>query len=146
MRAYVRACVRVGACAVVLYVGLWRGVCCVYVRLALAWLRVHGAWRWGGAGGGHVTARVGWRMARAAAASSWAVCLLGGGRVAWTTWRVAGGVQQSQAVRGVGCEGVRSAVVVSGAGCELAGTFARGQGVAFALYAVRCVVRVRGCR
>ncbi len=58
---------------------------------------------------------------------------VGGCRVALTTWRGGGGVQQLQAVRRVAWKGVGSAVVVSGAGCGLEGGWAcargRGSGV-----------------
>ena len=40
-------------------------------------------WQWGGVDGGRVTARVGWCMARGAAASSWAVCLFVGFGGSW---------------------------------------------------------------
>ena len=156
----VRACF---ACWCVCAVGFdggwwWGGVCFVDVdvRLALALRRarqpVVGG---GGAAWAAGTSRRVWvgawhavrlrRRGRFVCSSA----LVGGGRVASTTWRGGDGVQHLQSVRRVAWEGVGSAVVGFRSGLRAGGRARRARvvgGVAFALCALGWVVVEGGGR
>jgi hypothetical protein len=110
-RSTLTVCVRAWWCMGAVGFVVGGGGVFVLLLCGLCWR----CWPWAGVGGGgHITARVGWCVARGAAASWRLLCssaLMGGGRVAPTTWR-GGGVQHHQPVRrepwdGGGCVRIR---------------------------------------